>query len=165
MPSHRTPNEIHTFGMEIYLFTNCFHIKVQIVNSMFCALTQLKDDTFFEQSVWNMSIDVLKLILYAHTHRVSSNFFNQSPTYYNTFSNSEMVLRVGDVIFKKFLEMFDYRHSPCRHVIERAFGVWIQKWKILDCIPNYSLRAQTIVVETTMGIDNFIRWVNLWCSK
>lgn len=38
-----------------------------------------------------------------------------------------------------------------------AFGVWKQRWKILDRMSAYSMRAQIAVVVATMEIYNFLR--------
>ncbi|XP_022870993.1 uncharacterized protein LOC111390218 [Olea europaea var. sylvestris] len=59
--------------------------------------------------------------------------------------------------FQNARERFNFHHSSCRNVIERAFGVWKQRWKIFDWMPGYSMRTQTAVVVAMMGIHNFLR--------
>ncbi|XP_022860445.1 uncharacterized protein LOC111380994 [Olea europaea var. sylvestris] len=59
--------------------------------------------------------------------------------------------------FRNARERFNFRHSSCRNVIERAFGVWKVRWKILDRMPSYNFKMQTAVVLATMGIHNFLR--------
>ncbi|XP_022868199.1 uncharacterized protein LOC111387833 [Olea europaea var. sylvestris] len=59
--------------------------------------------------------------------------------------------------FRNARERFNFHHSSCRNVIERTFGVWKQRWKILDRMPSYSFRAQTFVVVATMAVHNFLR--------
>lgn len=59
--------------------------------------------------------------------------------------------------FRNARERFNFHHSSCRNVIERSFGVWKQRWKVLDRMPAYSIRMQTAVVVATMGIHNFLR--------
>ncbi|XP_022858663.1 uncharacterized protein LOC111379508 [Olea europaea var. sylvestris] len=54
-------------------------------------------------------------------------------------------------------ERFNFHHSSCGNIIERAFGVWKQRWKILDRMPSYSYRAQIGVVVAAMGVYNFLR--------
>lgn len=57
----------------------------------------------------------------------------------------------------KCIERFNFHHSSCHNVIECAFDVWKQKWKILDRMPGYSMRAQTTIVVATMGVHNFLQ--------
>ncbi|XP_022849782.1 uncharacterized protein LOC111371844 [Olea europaea var. sylvestris] len=59
--------------------------------------------------------------------------------------------------FQNAREKFNFRHSSCRNVIERAFGVWKERWKILDRMPSYPFRTQVAIVVATMGIHNFMR--------
>ncbi|XP_022859012.1 uncharacterized protein LOC111379810 [Olea europaea var. sylvestris] len=59
--------------------------------------------------------------------------------------------------FRNARGKFNFRHSSCRNVIERAFGVWKSRWKILDRMPSYAFDVQTHVVIATMGIHNFLR--------
>ncbi|XP_022843271.1 uncharacterized protein LOC111366808 [Olea europaea var. sylvestris] len=59
--------------------------------------------------------------------------------------------------FRNTREKFNFRHSSCRNVIERAFGVWKERWKILDRMPRYPFRTQIAIVVATMGIHNFMR--------
>ncbi|XP_022857217.1 uncharacterized protein LOC111378270 [Olea europaea var. sylvestris] len=62
--------------------------------------------------------------------------------------------------FRNARERFNFRHSSCRNVIECAFGVLKQRWKILDRMPSYSFETQVVVVLATMGIQDFVR-----CTK
>ncbi|XP_022873699.1 uncharacterized protein LOC111392572 [Olea europaea var. sylvestris] len=59
--------------------------------------------------------------------------------------------------FRNARERFNFHHSSCRNIIERAFGVLKQRWKILDRMPSYSYRAQIAVVVAAMGVHNFLR--------
>ncbi|XP_010413090.2 PREDICTED: uncharacterized protein LOC104699483 [Camelina sativa] len=54
-------------------------------------------------------------------------------------------------------EMFNKRHSSLRSVIERTFGVWKAKWRILKNEVRYSLQTQCKIVVATMALHNFIR--------
>ncbi|XP_009145098.1 putative nuclease HARBI1 [Brassica rapa] len=55
-------------------------------------------------------------------------------------------------------EVFNRRHSSMRSVIERTFGVWKAKWRILDRRhPKYGLIKWIKLVTTTMALHNFIR--------
>ncbi|XP_022857675.1 uncharacterized protein LOC111378679 [Olea europaea var. sylvestris] len=59
--------------------------------------------------------------------------------------------------FRNVRERFNFRHLSCRNVIERSFGVWKTRWKILDRMPSYNFKVQIAVVIATMGIHNFLR--------
>ncbi|PKU67252.1 hypothetical protein MA16_Dca015981 [Dendrobium catenatum] len=54
-------------------------------------------------------------------------------------------------------EVFNRRHSSLRSVIERAFGVWKKKWRILRDMPNYYFKKQRLIVVATMALHNYIR--------
>ncbi|XP_062104144.1 protein ALP1-like [Humulus lupulus] len=54
-------------------------------------------------------------------------------------------------------ELFNYRHSSLRNVIERCFGVLKARFPIQKQMPSYDLRIQKYIVITCCGIHNFIR--------
>ncbi|KAL0001299.1 hypothetical protein SO802_015080 [Lithocarpus litseifolius] len=54
-------------------------------------------------------------------------------------------------------ERFNYLHSSLRSVIERTFGVWKNKWKILRNIPPFHIRTQGHIIVATMVLHNFFR--------
>ncbi|XP_062112820.1 uncharacterized protein LOC133823950 [Humulus lupulus] len=54
-------------------------------------------------------------------------------------------------------ELFNYRHSSLRNVIERCFGVLKARFPILKQMPSYDLRIQKYIVIACCGIHNFIR--------
>lgn len=56
-----------------------------------------------------------------------------------------------------YKEMFNKRHSSLRSVIERTFGVWKGKWRVLREKPRYDVHVQSRVVAATMALHNFIR--------
>ncbi|CAF2043314.1 unnamed protein product, partial [Brassica napus] len=47
-------------------------------------------------------------------------------------------------------ELFNRYHASLRSVIERTFGVWKKKWRILCDFPIYSINIQQRVVMATM---------------
>ncbi|CAA7043693.1 unnamed protein product [Microthlaspi erraticum] len=53
-------------------------------------------------------------------------------------------------------ELFNRWHSSLRSVIERTFGVWKKKWRILSEFPRYDLETQNNN-HSTAGLHNFIR--------
>ncbi|XP_062075408.1 uncharacterized protein LOC133779465 [Humulus lupulus] len=54
-------------------------------------------------------------------------------------------------------ELFNYRYSSLRNVIERCFGVLKARFPILKQMPSYDLRIQKYIVIACCGIHNFIR--------
>ena len=54
-------------------------------------------------------------------------------------------------------EVFNQAHSSLQSVIERTFGVWKKKWKILRDMPNYAFKKQVKIVIATMALHNYIR--------
>ncbi|CAN1122382.1 hypothetical protein LINPERHAP2_LOCUS1309, partial [Linum perenne] len=54
-------------------------------------------------------------------------------------------------------ELFNYRHSSLRNVIERCFGVLKARFPILKFMRSYSLKKQTQIVMACCTIHNFIR--------
>ncbi|CAN0924791.1 hypothetical protein LINGRAHAP2_LOCUS34392 [Linum grandiflorum] len=54
-------------------------------------------------------------------------------------------------------ELFNYRHSSLRNVIERCFGVLKARFPILKFMRSYSFRKQTQIVIACCAIHNFIR--------
>ncbi|KAK2633786.1 hypothetical protein Ddye_028578 [Dipteronia dyeriana] len=54
-------------------------------------------------------------------------------------------------------EIFNHAHSYLRCTIERTFGVWKNRWKILSQMPNFSFSKQVKIVIASMTLHNFIR--------
>ena len=54
-------------------------------------------------------------------------------------------------------EVFNYLHSSLRNVVERTFGVWKMKWRILLKMPSYPMIKQKMIVAATMCLHNYIR--------
>ncbi|XP_010446260.1 PREDICTED: putative nuclease HARBI1 [Camelina sativa] len=57
-------------------------------------------------------------------------------------------------------ELYNRSHASLRSIIERTFGVWKKKWRILRDDPRYGLEVQKRVIIATMGLHNFIRVSN-----
>ncbi|KAL5734311.1 hypothetical protein ACOSP7_032172 [Xanthoceras sorbifolium] len=53
-------------------------------------------------------------------------------------------------------EIFNHAHSSLRCTIERTFGVWKNRWKILRQMPNFPLSKQVKIVIASMALHNFI---------
>ena len=55
-------------------------------------------------------------------------------------------------------EIFNYRHSSLRGIVERTFGVLKATWKILDdWMPKMSLESQIEIVIVVCTLHNFMR--------
>lgn len=54
-------------------------------------------------------------------------------------------------------ELFNYRHSSLRNVIERCFGVLKARFPILKLMPNYPPRRQRRIPIACCVLHNFIR--------
>ncbi|XP_062111476.1 protein ALP1-like [Humulus lupulus] len=54
-------------------------------------------------------------------------------------------------------ELFNYRHSSLRNVIERCFGVLKARFPILKMMPPYKLSRQPLIVIACCTLHNFIR--------
>ena len=55
-----------------------------------------------------------------------------------------------------YQELFNHTHSSLRSVIERTFGVWKKRWKILRDMPSYPFAKQVKIVIATMTLHNYI---------
>ena len=54
-------------------------------------------------------------------------------------------------------ERFNYLYSSLCSVIERTFGVWKNKWKILRNMTGKSIRTQSKIIVATIVLHNFVR--------
>lgn len=54
-------------------------------------------------------------------------------------------------------ELFNHLYSSIRNVVERTFGVWKNKWRILLKMPSYPMDKQMMIVAATMCLNNSIR--------
>jgi hypothetical protein len=59
-----------------------------------------------------------------------------------------------------FKELFNYRHSSLRMVIERCFGVLKKRFYVLNGMPRYKLCRQSLIVNACCTLHNFIREVD-----
>ena len=56
-------------------------------------------------------------------------------------------------------EVFNYTHSSLRNCIERTFGVWKARFKILKRMNSYPMRKQKMIPVACAILHNFIRMV------
>ncbi|XP_059650520.1 uncharacterized protein LOC132296327 [Cornus florida] len=54
-------------------------------------------------------------------------------------------------------ELFNYRHSSLRNMIERCFGILKMRWPIFKLMPPYKLSVQALIVIACCTLHNFIR--------
>ena len=57
-------------------------------------------------------------------------------------------------------ELYNYRHSSLRIVIERLFGVLKSRFPILNLMPNFKRSRQRYVIVACYALHNFIRTNN-----
>ncbi|XP_075519249.1 uncharacterized protein LOC142553124 [Primulina tabacum] len=58
---------------------------------------------------------------------------------------------------QNYKELFNWRHSQARNVIERAFGLLKKRWAILRSPSFYPLKTQNRIVMACILLHNFIR--------
>jgi len=54
-------------------------------------------------------------------------------------------------------EIFNRVHSSLCCVIERTFGIWKKRWRILQNMPSFNYKTQVRIVVASMAIHNYIR--------
>ena len=54
-------------------------------------------------------------------------------------------------------QQFNHAHSSLGNVIEHAFGVWKQRWRILQNMSAYLYKSQVQFVVASMTLHNYIR--------
>ncbi|KAL3746990.1 hypothetical protein ACJRO7_015863 [Eucalyptus globulus] len=54
-------------------------------------------------------------------------------------------------------ELFNYKHSSLRNVIERSFGALKNRFSILRHMPPFSIRKQAYIVIACCTLHNYIR--------
>ncbi|XP_071723098.1 uncharacterized protein [Rutidosis leptorrhynchoides] len=78
-------------------------------------------------------------------------FFRGERYHLNDFSSR------GRVAYRGTRELFNHRHSSCRNMFERCFGVLKARFPILKFMPNYSFRRQRLLPIVCCALHNFIR--------
>ena len=53
-------------------------------------------------------------------------------------------------------ELFNYRHASLRNAVERTFGIWKSRFRILRGVPHYPLRAQRDIIIACAVVHNFL---------
>ncbi|XP_024024743.1 protein ANTAGONIST OF LIKE HETEROCHROMATIN PROTEIN 1-like [Morus notabilis] len=57
-------------------------------------------------------------------------------------------------------ELFNYTHSSLRNCIERTFGIWKARFRILKCINNYPIQTRIDIPLVCAILHNFIHMYN-----
>ncbi|KAL5540498.1 hypothetical protein UlMin_043092 [Ulmus minor] len=52
--------------------------------------------------------------------------------------------------------MFNYRHASLRNVVERTFGIWKNRFRILRRVPQYTVQKQRDIIIACIVLHNFI---------
>lgn len=53
-------------------------------------------------------------------------------------------------------DLFNHRHAQLRNVVERTFGVWKKRFKVLNGLPSYREKMQCYIVMACAVLHNFI---------
>ncbi|KAL5538240.1 hypothetical protein UlMin_046208 [Ulmus minor] len=53
-------------------------------------------------------------------------------------------------------ELFNYRHASLRNAVERTFGIWKSRFRILRGVPHYPLRTQRDIIIACAVLHNFL---------
>jgi hypothetical protein len=56
----------------------------------------------------------------------------------------------------KYEEHFNYAHSKIRNVVERTFGVFKNRWKILKSVPFYEREKQVQIIVACFALNNWV---------
>jgi hypothetical protein len=78
------------------------------------------------------------------------------PPHRNQLYHQEAFRKAG-VKPKNAMELFNYRHSSLRSVVERTFGIWKARFNIFDDMPPYPIENQRLFVVACCAVHNFIR--------
>ncbi|GMN23299.1 hypothetical protein TIFTF001_040435 [Ficus carica] len=82
-----------------------------------------------------------------------------SPFRRETYHLPEYRRRRGGLGNRK--EVFNYTHSSLRNCIERTFGVWKARFKILKAMNSYPMDKQKMIPVACAVVHNFIRMVQV----
>jgi hypothetical protein len=55
------------------------------------------------------------------------------------------------------MELFNYRHSSLRSIVERTFDIWKARFNIFEDMLPYPIEAQRLFVVACCAVHNFIR--------
>lgn len=57
-------------------------------------------------------------------------------------------------------EVFNYTHASLRNVVERTFGVWKERWHILNEARSYPYSKQRLIPIACAVLHNFLYMIN-----
>ena len=64
-------------------------------------------------------------------------------------------VKLGMHLRKKY-ELFNYRHSSLRNIVERTFGVFKRRWRVYDRAPEFDTAVQVKLVYVLVAVHNHI---------
>ena len=53
-------------------------------------------------------------------------------------------------------ELFNYQHASLHNAVERTFGIWKSRFRILRGVPHYPLRTQRDIIIACAVVHNFL---------
>lgn len=59
--------------------------------------------------------------------------------------------------FRCHEEYYNFKHAQARNIIERAFGIIKNRWRVLKNMPQFSYKKQCDIVEACFILENFIK--------
>ena len=62
--------------------------------------------------------------------------------------------------FRSKVEVFNFYHFSLRSVIERAFGVYKARWRILKNMTHFKLETQMSIIWACFALYNYIKRMN-----
>lgn len=65
-------------------------------------------------------------------------------------------IQLSKLVPKDRFELFNYRHSSLRNVVERCFGVYKRRWRVFDRGHQFTLETQRDLVYCLCAVHNFI---------
>jgi hypothetical protein len=76
---------------------------------------------------------------------------------YTIFTERPHKTRLTHCRPQNYKELFNLRHSQARNVIERVFGIFKKRFKVLVSTPEYAFPFQAKLVQALIAIHNYIR--------
>lgn len=65
-------------------------------------------------------------------------------------------IKLSKLVPKDKYELFNYRHSSLRNIVERCFGIFKRRWRIFDRSHQFSLETQRDLVYCLCTVHNYI---------
>lgn len=108
-------------------------------------LLSIKNLRIMNYTFLRVSLSQVQLVQICHSHLL---VMRQSPDIMRPFSGK---------VLSDTKRIFNYRLSRARRNVECAFGIFSNKWKIVNKPINGNLDLSILVVKTCCALHNFIR--------